>query len=78
MMDLKILKPVFLKFFFALFAYFRVFGPFTIKKFLVFRKSACPFGQVKTNMYLPKNLFFYKNSLARASGLVLMSVPGTI
>ena len=37
-------------------------------------KSACPFGQVKTKMYLPESPFF-KNSLARASGLVLMSVP---
>ena len=37
-------------------------------------KSACPFGQVKTKMYLPESPFF-KNSLARASGLVLMLVP---
>ena len=41
---------------------------------LVFRKSACAFGQVKTEMYLPESPFF-KNSLAGASGLVLMSVP---
>ena len=40
----------------------------------MFRKSACPFGQVKTEMYLPESPFF-KNSLAEASGLVLMSVP---
>ena len=38
------------------------------------RKSACPFGQVKTKTYLPESPFF-KNSLAGASGLVLMSVP---
>ena len=41
---------------------------------LVFRQSACPFGQVKTKMYLPESPFF-KSSLAGASGLVLMSVP---
>ena len=41
---------------------------------LVFRKSACPFGQVKIEMYLPESPFF-KNSLSGASGLVLMSVP---
>ena len=39
------------------------------------RKSACPFGQVQTKMYLPKSPIF-TDSLARASGLVLMSVPG--
>ena len=44
------------------------------KIFLMFRKSACPCGQVKTKMYLPESPFF-KNSLAGASGLVLMSVP---
>ena len=42
----------------------------------MFRKLACPFGQVKTKMYLPERPFF-KNSLARAGGLVLMSVPDT-
>ena len=58
--------------FVALFAYFWVFGPFTIKEMcLVFRKSACPFRQMKT-----KKSPFFKKSLARASGLVLMSVPG--
>ena len=41
----------------------------------MFRKSACPSGQVKTEMYLPESPFF-KNSLAGPSGLVLMSVPG--
>ena len=52
-----------------------VFGPFTITNmYLEFEKSACPFGQVKTKMYLPVRPFF-KNSLARASRLVLMSVP---
>ena len=40
---------------------------------LVFRKLGCPFGQVKTKMYLPKSPFF-KSSLAGASGQVLMSV----
>ena len=41
------------------------------------RKSACPFGQVQTKMYLPESPFF-KDSLAGASGLVLMSVPVTV
>ena len=36
------------------------------------RKSACPFGQVETKMYLPESHFF-KNSLAGASWQVLMS-----
>ena len=59
----------------ALFAYFWVFGPFTIKEMcIVFRKSACPSGQVKTKMYLPESPFF-KKSLTGASRLVLMSVP---
>ena len=42
---------------------------------LMFEKLACPFGQVKTKMHLPESPIF-KNSLAGASGLVLMSVPG--
>ena len=41
---------------------------------LVFGKSACPFRQVKTKIYLLKSPFF-KNSLAGASGQVLMLVP---
>ena len=41
--------------------------------FVVYRKSAYPFGQVKTKMYLPKSAFF-KKALAGASWLVLMSV----
>ena len=59
----------------ALLAYFWVFVPFFyVKKRVVLRKSASPFGQVQTKMYLPESPFF-KNSLARASGLVLMSNP---
>ena len=42
---------------------------------LVFRKSACPFGQVKTKGHLPVSPFS-KNSPAGARGKVLMSVPG--
>ena len=38
------------------------------------RKSACPFGQVQTKIYLPYSPFF-KNSLARVIGLVLMLNP---
>ena len=56
-------------------ANFWVFVPFFyIKKCVVLIKSACPFGQVKNKMYLLKNPFF-KDSLAMASGLVLMSNP---
>ena len=40
-------------------------------------KSACPFGKVETKMYLPESHFFI-NSLARASGQVLMSDPDPI
>ena len=47
---------------------------FIHRKCVVLRKSACPFGQVKTIMYLLESPFF-KNSLAEASGLVLMSNP---
>ena len=43
----------------------------------VFRKSACPFGQVKTEMYLLESPFS-KDSLARASRLVLMLVPALV
>ena len=38
------------------------------------RKSGCPFGQGQDKMYLPESPFF-KDSLARASRIVLMSVP---
>ena len=41
------------------------------------RKSTCLFGQVETEMYLPESHSF-KNSLAGASGLVLMSDPGLV
>ena len=57
---------------------FGYFGHLLYKrKRLVFRKSACPFGLVKNIMYLPESPFF-KNSLAGASGLVLMSVPAPL
>ena len=39
------------------------------------RKSACPFKQVQTKMHLPVSLFSPRNSLAGASGQVLMMVP---
>ena len=55
------LNTIFFFSFVALFAYFCVFGPFTIKEIcIVFRKSACPFRQVKTKMYLPESPFFQK------------------
>ena len=50
---------------------------FLYKKCVTLRKSACPLGQVQTKMYFPESPFF-KNSLAQASGLVLMSKPGTV
>ena len=43
-------------------------------KCVVLRKSACPYGQVQTKMYLPESPFF-KNSLDGASGQELMSDP---
>ena len=43
----------------------------------MFKKSACPFGQVQTKMHLPESPFF-KDSLVRASREVLMSVPGLV
>ena len=76
-MELIILKH-FRFSFVAFFAYFWVFGPFTIEKnVLSLQKMSLPIRQVKTKMYLPESPFF-KNSLAGASGLVLMSVPEII
>ena len=74
LIDLMTLKPFSFKFV-ALLAYFWVFVTFFyIKKCVVLRKPACPFGQVQTTMHLPQRPFF-KNSLAGASRLVLMSDP---
>ena len=67
-------KPFFFNFV-VLFAYFRVFGPFTMENCLIFRKLACPFRQVKTIMFLPESTFFSKIHLP---GQVLMSVPAKI
>ena len=47
------------------------------KMCLVFKKSACPFGHVKTKVYLPESPFF-QNSLTGASRLVLMPVPACL
>ena len=75
LMDLMIAFNHFLLNFVALLAYFWVFEPFFyIKQCVVLRKSAYPFGQVKTKMYLTESPFF-KNSLAGTSGLVLMLNP---
>ena len=46
-----------------------LFVSFSIEKCVVFRKYACPYRQVQTNMYLPEWPFF-KNSLAGASTYV--------
>ena len=58
----------------GLFAYFCVFGPFTVKNVFSLQKTNLPFWQVKTEMCLPESPFF-KYSLAGARGLVLMSEP---
>ena len=47
---------------------------FYIKMCKMLRKSGCPFGQVQNKMYLPESPFF-RDSLARASRIVRMSVP---
>ena len=61
--------------FVALLAYLRIFVPFCLhKKCVVIRKSGSLFEQVHFSFYLSKSPFF-KSSLARASGLVLMSNP---
>ena len=65
-------------FFFILLYFFCIFLGSCAMYFLyvvVFRKTACQFGQVQTKMYFPKSPFF-KNSLAGASRQVLLSVPG--
>ena len=49
-----------------------MFAIFCMKMCRLLKKSDCPF--VQTKMYLHESPFF-KNSLAGASGLVLMSVP---
>ena len=73
-MDLMILKPFSLKLRYIVIILLGFCGIFYIKRWVFLRKSACPFGQVQTNMYLPESPFF-KNSLAGASGLVLLSNP---
>ena len=45
------------------------------KKYVVFRKSSGPFGQVQTKMHLPDSPFI-KNSLPRATEPIkLMLIP---
>ena len=75
LMDLMIVKPLSFKLCCIVSIVLGICAIFLHKKCVLLRKSACPFGQVKTEMYLPESPFF-KNSLARASGLVLMSNPG--
>ena len=67
-----IVKPFSYKFCCIVSIFLGICAVFLHKKWEVLRKSTCPFGQVKTKMYLPESRFF-KNSLARASMLVLMS-----
>ena len=72
----KDLKTIFSSVFAALFAYFWLFGPFTMK-IIVFsvQKISLPIrASEKTKMYLPESPF-HKNSLCRVSGLVFMLVP---
>ena len=74
LMDLIIEKPFSFKFCCIVSIFLGICAIYLHKKCVVLRKSACPFGQVKTKMYLPESPFF-KNSLAGASELVLMSNP---
>ena len=71
--NLIIWRPFSLYNCFESFVYFCVCAIF-YKKSLVFRKSACPLRHVQTKMYLSERPFF-NNSLAGASGQVLMLVP---
>ena len=75
LMDLMVVKPFSFKLCCIVSIFLGICAIFLHKKCVVLRKSACPFGQVKTKMYLPESPFF-KNSLARASLLVLMPNPG--
>ena len=63
LMDLMFLKPFFLNFVALLSIFLGICAIFLHKKCVVLRKSACPFGQVQTEMYLPE------------SRLVVMSNP---
>ena len=74
LMGLMIVKPFSFKFCCIVSIFLRICAIFLHKESVVLKKSACPFGQVKIKMYLPESPFF-KNSLAGASGLVLMSNP---
>ena len=74
LMDLMIVKPFSFKFCCIVSIFLGICANLLHEKCLVLRKSACLFRQVKTKMYLPESPFF-KNSLAGASGLVLMSNP---
>ena len=71
---IKDLKTISFKFSCIVYIFLGIWAIHYKNNCLVLRKSACPFGQVKTKMYLPVSPFF-KNSLARASGLVLMLMP---
>ena len=74
LMNLIIVKPFSFKLCCSVSIFLGICAIFLHKKCLVLRKSACPFGQVKTKMYLPGSPFF-KNSPAGVRGLVLMSNP---
>ena len=70
-----ILKPFSFKFCCIVSIFLGICAIFLYKKCVVLRKSACPFGQVQTEMYLPKSPFF-KNSLAGASTYVEPCIVG--
>ena len=74
LMDLMIVKLFPFKFYCIVSIFLGICAIFLHKKCVALRKSACPLGQVKTKMFLPESPFF-KNSLAGASGLILMSHP---
>ena len=71
LMDLMIVKPFSFKLCYIVSIFLGICAIFIHTKCVALRKSAYPFGQVKTKMYLPESHFF-KNSLAGPSGLVLM------
>ena len=68
-MDLNIWKPFSYQFCSIVCIFLSIRAIQYKKLCLVFRKSACPFGQVKTKMYLPESPFF-KISLNGASVLL--------
>ena len=75
LMDLMIVKLFSFKIYCIVSIFLGICAIFLQKKCVALRKSACPLIRAsETKMLLPESPFF-KNSLAGASGLVLMSNP---